>query len=87
MKDVFLLGAECSKAISSSMTVTKELSREILEQCEFKEPSPPQILGMIEKDFEKVLTFLAVGKPWLVESDKLAEEIKELAGETSSRIV
>jgi hypothetical protein len=63
MSEVFLLGAGFSKAISSQMPLTTELSHQILER--FTGDIPGVIRSMIAEDFEKALTFLSQYKPWL----------------------
>lgn len=71
MNDVFILGAGFSKAVSSKMPITKELSREVLEWYKLQNGIDLNIRNMIEEDFEKALTFLASDKPWLSETENL----------------
>jgi hypothetical protein len=69
MSEVFLLGAGFSRAISERMPLTRDLSLTILKHL--RTPIEKPIRTMIEEDFEKALTFLSQGKPWLSEAENL----------------
>jgi hypothetical protein len=67
MRDVFLVGAGFSKAISSEMPTLQELSEAVaLPRAEGSAPSEAE-----ETDFESALTFLAQDQPWLTPGENL----------------
>jgi hypothetical protein len=85
MRDVFLVGAGFSKAISPEMPTLQELSEAVsLPRAEGSAPSEAQ-----ETDFESALTFLAQDQPWLTPGENLRnrasflEASKQIAGHLS----
>lgn len=67
MRDVFLLGAGFSKAISPEMPTLHELSEAVsLPRARGSAPSETN-----ETDFESALTFLAQEQPWLTPPENL----------------
>lgn len=72
MRDVFLLGAGFSKAISSEMPTLRELSEAVsLPRAEGSAPSETH-----ENDFEVALTFLAQEQPWLTLAENLTNRAR-----------
>jgi hypothetical protein len=85
MRDVFLLGAGFSKAISSEMPTLHELSEAVsLPRAEGSAPAEN------EADFEAALTILAEDQPWLTPADNLMnrarflEASRDIAGNLAS---
>ena len=85
MRDVFLVGAGFSKAISPVMPTLQELGEAVnLPRAEGSAPSEAQ-----ETDFESALTLLAQDQPWLPAGDNLKnrasflEASKQIAGHLS----
>jgi hypothetical protein len=68
MRDVFILGAGFSKALSKEMPITSDLWNDIAADPEY-----PDLLkvDLWEKDLEMVLTYLSQVHPWLPEKEIL----------------
>jgi hypothetical protein len=80
MRDVFLVGAGFSKAVSHEMPTLRELSKAVtLPRAVGSAPSEAQ-----ETDFESALTFLAQDQPWLTPGENLKNRASFL--EASRRI-
>jgi len=79
-KDLFLLGAGFSKAVSSHMPLLNELSSAISFFAQTE-----RSVDDIETNFEKVLTFLAERQPWLSEAENLRNRATflEISGKIS----
>ena len=60
----FILGAGFSKAISTQMPLTSDLTREVLDALEQKYPDIKNKLP-VTNDIELLLTYLAEQQPWL----------------------
>jgi hypothetical protein len=60
LKEVYILGAGFSKAVSSFMPLTNELGREIAEKYARRDELPHGLKAKLPKNFEAVLTELAV---------------------------
>lgn len=71
MSQVFILGAGFSKAISSQMPLTRELTEEVFNRFKQEAEIPKDVRAMLRDDFEKGLTYLANENPWLRESENL----------------
>lgn len=70
--DVFLLGAGFSRAIDSGMPLTRELTGRILDRvAHVFDPESIKSIPFLDNDFEKGLSYLAVGQPWLLEPERL----------------
>lgn len=74
-KTVFLLGAGLSHAVSKSMPLTKDLGKQIVKRYtgEFSARQKADLIEDSTEKFEKLLTWLALRKPWLSEADNLRE--------------
>jgi hypothetical protein len=72
-REVFLLGAGFSRAISPEMPLTKDLGKEISQYTKIYEKVPTTVRQLLQTDFERALTFLAHDKPWLPESENLRQ--------------
>ena len=74
-KTVFLLGAGFSRAVSKSMPLTNSLGKQIVERYKglLSEHQKADLNEESTEKFEKLLTWLALRKPWLSEADNLRE--------------
>lgn len=68
-RDVFVLGAGFSRAISGEMPVLAELGEEIFKRL--GDDAPAVLPNLPPTDFENWLSFLADDDPWLGEDDRL----------------
>jgi hypothetical protein len=70
--DVFVLGAGFSRSIDKSMPLTKELTARMIEHLAgYIDPERIEEIPFLNEDFEKGLSYLAEGQPWLSESERL----------------
>ncbi len=69
MRELFLLGAGFSRAVSAGMPLTRELGERLRTAIPF--PDEKQRATAFTDDFEIWLTYLAQPHPWLTEADNL----------------
>ncbi len=70
-RDVFLLGAGFSRAISEHMPLLPDLARGVLGRFRPRERIPPDVAALAEEDFAHALSYLEHPKPWVSEGDNL----------------
>ena len=78
MNDVFILGAEFSKAIHSGMPTLADLTDEVTRRLQRPGHSLPQPLMELDNNIELWITYLSQRQPWLTEYEN--DSNKSLAG-------
>jgi hypothetical protein len=70
-RDVFLLGAGFSRAISQHMPLLPDLERGVLDRYQHRVRVPADVVGLMEENFAHALSYLEHPKPWLSEAENL----------------
>lgn len=71
VRDVFLLGAGFSRAISDHMPLLPDLARGVLDGYGRRDYVEPEVQALMEENFAHALSYLEHPKPWLSEADNL----------------
>jgi hypothetical protein len=70
-RDVFLLGAGFSRAVSEHMPLLPDLARGVLERYPRREHVAPEVVALMEENFAHALSYLEHPKPWLSDAENL----------------
>ncbi len=94
MRDLFILGAGFSKAISQGMPTMQELSTEVLDNLEKLGLRVPDELHNLGNDIELWMTYLSQAQPWLQDDEvylnlatahQIRKQIKEIIDSCTAR--
>lgn len=70
-RDVYLLGAGFSRAVSQHMPLLPDLARGVLDRYSKSEHVTADVVALMEENFAHALSYLEHPKPWLSDADNL----------------